>query len=117
MIGLIKTVDTYLRDKYREYGNFKAIREHLLHKLLEESGEYAEAVVLDQQESTRKLRKYGCLDQNDVLNLHKLQEVATEKLHEEAADLLYIALAICRLEKLSIEELERRFRKHKNDQR
>lgn len=116
LIELIKIADRHNRNLANRGKDFVGVRNHLIKKLMEETGEYVEATILDEGESPRKLRKFGCLDQNNVIDYKLLQEVSTEKLHEEIVDIIYVGLCLLRLEKVSPEELLQRFDKKKNYQ-
>jgi len=106
MISLVKMADRHNKNLlYIKGGDFNAARDFLIRKLIEEAGEYCEAVTLDQGDNTRKLTKFGCLDKNNVVDYGKLNKITTEKLHEESTDIMYIAMRIARLEKVSIEEM------------
>ena len=67
-------------------------RDRLLRKLIEESGEYAEAIEYNNG-STRKIAKYAGLVS------------AKEKLDEEVVDLVMITLALAHIEGFSIKKV------------
>jgi len=82
---LLDNVDLYIRKlKERGYGD----RDRLFRKLIEEAGEYGEAVEFSNG-STRKRAKFKGEDPK-------------EKLCEEAADIVMVALAISSLDGIGI---------------
>lgn len=72
---------------YRGYGD----RDRLLRKLLEEMGEYAEAIEFDNGAS-RKIEKFKDKDPK-------------EKIKEEISDVIMVALALASCEGLNVEDI------------
>ena len=103
LIELCRIADRHNKHLSHIRGDFRATRDWLLRKLMEELGEYCDAVNLDEGESKRKLRKYGVLDRNDVIDSQKWDEVTRKQITEEVTDIFYVALRILRLEKVSVE--------------
>lgn len=114
LVDMIKRADQHNKNLLRKLnGDFNAARMFLFTKLVEEIGEYSEAIVLDRGDNIRKLRKFGCLDRNNVLNTKKFQTIAKDKLEEEIIDIFYVTLRLARLGKVPIENLIKYFHKKK----
>jgi NTP pyrophosphatase (non-canonical NTP hydrolase) len=72
-------------------------RDRLFRKLVEETGEYAEAIEYNNG-STKKVEKF------------KDKETPSEKLEEEIVDIFMITLALGQIERLSMAEMLKRLR-------